>query len=971
MEINDANLQTLSEYLRQTLSPDPNIRRPAERFLESVEVNQNYPILLLNLIDKAGVDDTIRASGAIAFKNYVKRNWEILPDFPDRIHAQDRTAIKQLIVTLMLKAPPAIQKQLSDAVSIIGKHDFPNKWPELITEMTDKFATGDFHIINGVLHTAHSLFKRYRFEFKSQELWVEIKYVLDRIAKPLTDLLEATMNLTTVHAGNQAALKVIYGSLVLVCKVFLSLNSQDLPEFFEDNMKTWMTAFHTMLTTDVPCLHTGDAEEAGVLEQLRSEVCNCLAMYALKYDEEFGPYMPQFVTAVWGLLVGTGIQPKYDSLVSNALQFLATVAARNHYKHLFEDPNVLSSICEKVIIPNMDFRESDEELFAENAEEYIRRDIEGSDVDTRRRAACDLVRVLSANFEAKIFEIFGQYLQVMLEKYSSNPQQNWKAKDAALYLVTSLASRGATQKHGVTSTSELVSIPQFYKQHVAPELERPDVNALPVLKADALRYLMTFRAVLGAEVYTTATISHVIRHLSSNSVVIHTYAASTLEKSLIMRDSNGQPLLSKAHLAPVAGDLLSGLFGTLSHEESQENDYVMKAIMRSFSTLQEAALPFMGAALPRLTKALETVARNPSRPHFNHYLFETLCLAIKIVCKSDNNAITSFEEALFPLFEHILQQDVQEFIPYTFQMLSLLLELRAAGTGVPPPYMALFPCLLTPALWDKPGNVKPLMRLLCAFISKAANVLDQQQKLNGLLGVFQKMIASKVNDHEGFYLLQNLLIYYPMASLEPTLKQVFLLLFQRLSSTKTTKFVRGLIVWFSLFCARTSPDKLINIVDSIQAQMFGMVLQRVLITDLQRVSGALEIRLVAVGTARLLCESSEMITGQYRQYWKPLMEALVQLFELPADESLLPDDHYVEIEDTPGYQVAYSQLNYAAEGQLDPLPDVKDPVKFLAESLGRLSASNPAIVRENIMSLSPNFKLAIEKYLSQSGVQIA
>lgn len=68
------------------------------------------------------------------------------------------------------------------------------------------------------------------------------------------------------------------------------------------------------------------------------------------------------------------------------------------------------------------------------------------------------------------------------------------------------------------------------------------MNALPVLKADALRYLMTFRAVLGAEVYTTATISHVIRHLSSNSVVIHTYAASTLEKSLIMRDSNGQPL---------------------------------------------------------------------------------------------------------------------------------------------------------------------------------------------------------------------------------------------------------------------------------------------------------------------------------------------------------------------------------------------------------------------------------------------
>lgn len=43
-------------------------------------------------------------------------------------------------------------------------------------------------------------------------------------------------------------------------------------------------------------------------------------------------------------------------LVSNALQFLATVADRSHYRHLFEDPAVLSSICEKVIIPNMEFR---------------------------------------------------------------------------------------------------------------------------------------------------------------------------------------------------------------------------------------------------------------------------------------------------------------------------------------------------------------------------------------------------------------------------------------------------------------------------------------------------------------------------------------------------------------------------------------------------------------------------------------
>ena len=50
--------------------------------------------------------------------------------------------------------------QLSDAISIVGREDFPAKWPDLLSEMVSKFQTGDFHIINGVLRTAHSIFKR-------------------------------------------------------------------------------------------------------------------------------------------------------------------------------------------------------------------------------------------------------------------------------------------------------------------------------------------------------------------------------------------------------------------------------------------------------------------------------------------------------------------------------------------------------------------------------------------------------------------------------------------------------------------------------------------------------------------------------------------------------------------------------------------------------------------------------------------
>jgi exportin-2 (importin alpha re-exporter) len=84
---------------------------------------------------------------------------------------------------------------------------------------------------------------------------------------------------------------------------------------------------------------------------------------------------------------------------------------------------------------------------------------EGSDVDTRRRAACDLVKGLSRYFEPQITAIFGKYIESMLQKFYTNPSVNWKSKDAAIYLVTSLATRAKTAKHGITQTNQVQWIP--------------------------------------------------------------------------------------------------------------------------------------------------------------------------------------------------------------------------------------------------------------------------------------------------------------------------------------------------------------------------------------------------------------------------------------------------------------------------------------------------------------------------------
>ncbi|CAH2246370.1 jg27637 [Pararge aegeria aegeria] len=923
MEVTEENLATLANYLQQTLNLDPNIRRPAEKFLEGVEVNQNYAILLLHLIDKDSADLTIRVTAAITFKNYIKRNWPVEEDGVDRIHASDRATIKTLIVSLMLKSPVGVQRQLSDAVSIIGKSDFPEKWPGLISEMVEKFGTGDFHVINGVLRTAHSLFKRYRYEFKSQKLWEEIKHVLENIAKPLTDLFVATIDLTSKHANNPQALKVIYGSLVLICKVFYSLNLQDLPEFFEDNMSVWMPNLLNLLQVKVPCLETDDE---GVMEQLRTEVCECAALYALRYEEEFAPYAPAFVNAVWQVLLTTGADPKYDALVSNALNFLSKVAEKNNYKSLFEDPATLSSICEKVVIPNMQFRESDMELFEENPEEYVRRDIEGSDVDTRRRAASDLVSTLSVYYEDKMMSIFGQYVEMMLNKYVESGGSAWVGKDTALFLVTSLASRGATQAAGVTKASALVDLTSFAANH--------------------------------------------IQHITGRGVVC-TYAACTVEKLIAGK------MVPREVLEPHAPALLSALFASLGQQDnpSEHNEYVMKAVLRTLAVLREAALPYLGEALPKLAGMLAVVAKNPCKPHFNHYLFESLSLAVQLVVKSNPNAITAFEDALFPIFQEILQNDVQEFMPYVFQMLSLLLEMRGSGAGGAgdagaEAYAALLPCLVAPPLWEQTANVRPLVRLLCAFVATRSERVLADGKLNAMLGVFQKLIASKTNDHEGFYLIQTMLYKFGESVMQPYTKQIMSLLFQRLSSSKTTKYIRGLIAFLGFFSAHYGADTLIDLVDSVQGNMFAMYVERVLVPDLQKVTGELEIKSAAVGCVKLLCDSRHFREGGLARLWTPVLQALIDLFQLPPDETTSPEDHFIQVDDLPGYQPQYAQLSCAKSNTNDPLASIDDPIRYLAESLATVSRTYPGLLPPRVSALDEPHRKTLHRYLTVYNVQL-
>ncbi|CAG0917110.1 unnamed protein product [Notodromas monacha] len=933
MEVTDANIQVLCGYLQGTLNPDVKARKEAENFLVSVERNQNFPVLLLKLLTLQSVDAVIRQVAAVTFKNYVKRNWEV--DAEDHIHPSDRARVKELVVELMLQSPEGVRKQLRAAIQIIGAHDFPEKWPDLIKILVSKLASGDFGVINGALQTANSLFKRYRHEMRSDTLFLEMKFVITEMGPSLTALFLSTLALIREQEQNAAAVKILGHSLYIIAKVFNSLNSQDLPEYFEDNMVSWIPNFCELLSYSNPSLVSDSDTDPGHLEKLKAEICDIASLYAQKYGEEFEQYLGPFVTSTWNLLTTTSNALKYDSLVGSAIGFLSSVAYRVSNKNLFDDDATLASICEKVIIPNMEFRPGDQELFEDSPEEYIRRDVEGSDMETRRRAACELVRALSMYFETKITVIFTEYVNSMLSRYASNPENHWREKDAALYLVTSLVAKGKTEKSGVTKANALVDIKSFFSQHILPELADAQVDSRPVVKADCLRYVLVFRSLLDAELVRSA-IPPMVQHLSAKSIVSHSYAASAIEKILAMPEK----IVSAADLVSVMEPLLKNLFAILEVEGSKENEYAMLAIMRVLACLGDEVVPILAPLLPILLAKLAAAAQNPKNPRYNHYLMEALCCSIQAACKANPGAACdTFEASLFPVFQEILQKDVAEFVPYVFQILALLLEMRKKyKLALPDPYMALLGMLLLPDVWETHGNIPPLSRLLRGFVNLGEDRVVSAEKVPEFLRIFQRLIASKKFDGEGFYLVSTILeMPQGQSILHQHFRQIFTLIFTRLTQGRTPKFSKHLIVFASHFVTCLSPEALIEVIDGLQAGMFGMFLERVLFQESQKITRNEEKEVVVTGLTKLLaCEP--MATGKYAEKWGLTFTCLVNLLQLPSEtvnrSEVVALEHgegsYEDpFETNVGYHGSYSRLLFAGSGENFPFKNKVPCVKSL------------------------------------------
>ncbi|CAN8314309.1 unnamed protein product [Cochlearia groenlandica] len=951
MEWNPETLQFLSQCFLHTLSPVPEPRRAAERSLSEASDLPNYGLAVLRLVAEPSIDEQTRHAAAVNFKNHLRSRW--LPAADSGISPivdTEKEQIKTLIVSLMLSSSPRIQSQLSEALAVIGKHDFPKSWPallpELISSLQKAALSGDYTSVNGILGTANSIFKKFRYQFRTDDLFLDIKYCLQIFAAPLQEIVIKTdllIDSAASSGGSAAILKPLFESQKLCCRIFFSLNFQDLPEFFEDHMNEWMGVFKKCLSSNYPALES-TADGLALVDDLRSAVCENINLYMEKYEEEFQRFLNDFASAVWTLLRDVSKSPSRDQLATTAIKFLTTVSTSAHHA-LFAGDNVIKEICQSIVIPNVSLRDEDEELFEMNYIEFIRRDMEGSDVDTRRRIACELLKGLATNYKTQVTEVVSLEIKKLLSSFSTNPAAQWKDKDCAIYLVVSLATKKAG---GASVSTDLIDVQSFFVNIILPELQSQDVNSFPMLKAGSLKFLTMFRSHI-PKPFAMQLFPELVRFLKAESNVVHSYAASCIEKLLLVKDEGGKSRYVGGDISPFLLQLMTNLFDALKFTESEENQYLMKCIMRVLS-VAEISGDVAGPCIRGLTSVLSEVCKNPKNPIFNHYIFESVAVLVRRACERDISLISAFETSLFPSLEMILANDITEFLPYAFQLLSQLVELNRPPLS--PNYMQIFLLLLSPESWKRSGNVPALVRLLQAFLQKAPQEVTQENRLSQVLGIFEKLVSSPSTDEQGFYVLNTVIEYLDYNVIAPYMKGIWNALFTRLHNKKTIKFQKSLVIFMSLFLVKHGHAYLVETMNSVQPNVFTAILEHFWIPNLKLIMGTVEGKLTVVAATKLICESPALLDPSATKLWGKMLDSIVTLVSRPEQERHVEEPEMPEISENVGYTAAFVNLYNAGKKEEDPLKDIKDPKQFLVASLARLSSASPGrypqIIGENL-----------------------
>ena len=751
----------ISAVFQKTLSQDKSDREKSEQFLSQIKMDVNTLTTFFSYILNKSENIALRVSVCVFLKNYISdyfydSSYNAILNKNKIMDETSKNYFKENILELMLNAENELLPHIIEMVKIIvqGANGYLIIWPKLMDFIGDILNKHDSSKSRHIYNLITKIIKRYHIESKSDSLFREIIYTMDKICKPMTDdaiNIIKYFNSYNNNSNDEVMLQCLQ-MMNKIMSIFYSLNYQDFPEFFEDHLNEWITILNdTLLLPN----KTGEINNnispslRGLILKVKAKTLKNINLYYSNYYEDIEKYAQDLCGSVWTLMCKSKtISDNYSKLMKELLDFFKSGFQMGKINNLKIEQ--LNQIFEYIILPNLSLSSKEKEDFQENPVEFLKIEFEEYDMSSNKYFSINLLQIINNNFPDVNKMIISPKIIQLLNEYNSDKSKNWNKKLLAINLLFASCIKTFAQRFGVTELnpqSSFNDIDNLINEIFIKEFQ--DYKSPIIIQVYSLKFLSTFRLQITDKNKLGQIILMLIDILNKCGEITQNACLLCLDLIINMKDlqTRKSSTIEIINNDNIFNNLISSLLSFIS---KNTNIFAMRCFFRALKLTQDQKLQSLAESINTSMDAiLKLIIKNPQSDEFNFYFFETCALIMKkFEIKNINNAsdlslIKNFQNTLQNDLNLILQNNITDILGYSFQLFAFYLFLTNDNNEF---YQNILNNILTnDKMWDI--NMKylypPSIDYIKVILLTNKQFCENQQVIQLLFKICQTLIENK------------------------------------------------------------------------------------------------------------------------------------------------------------------------------------------------------------------------------------
>ena len=753
----------ISAVFQNTLNSDKAIRDNAERYLSQIKMDINALTTFFTYIINKSENLHLRISACVFLKNYIADYFYDSSDnaimHKEKIMDENsKNYFKENILQLMLNAENELLPNIIEMVKIIvqGANGYLIIWPKLMDFIGEILNKHDLSKNRHFYNLITKIIKRYHIESKSDSLFREIIYTMDKICKPMTDdAINIIKYFDTYNPSNDNDNQIMTQCLQIMNKImsiFYSLNYQDFPEFFEDHLTEWITILNDtlLLPNKTGDLTNINSSLLNLIFKVKAKTLKNINLYYSNYYEDIEKFAQNLCSSVWNLMCKNKIiDDNYSKLMKELLDFFKSGFQMGKINNLKIEQ--INQIFEFIILPNLSMSYQEKNDFQENPIEFLKIEFEEYDMNSNKYFSINLLQIIINNFPDVNKLIIAPKIVELLKEYNENKVNNWNKKLLAINLLFASCIKTFAQRFGVTELnpqSLYNDIDGLITEIFIKEFQTYDSPI--IIQVYSLKFLSTFRLQISDKNKLGQIILLLIDILNKCGEI--TQNACLLCLDLIINMKNLQTRESTTVEIINNNDIFNNLISSLLNFICKNtNIFAMRCFFRALKLTEDQKLQSLAESINNsMDTILKLITENHQNDEFNYYFFETCALIMKkFVIKnisnntSDLTLVKNFENSLQEDLDSILKKNITDLLGYSFQLFAFYLFLTNDNNAF---YQNILNNILTNRnMWDI--NMKylypPSIDYIKVILITNKQFCESQQIIEYLFAICQTLIENK------------------------------------------------------------------------------------------------------------------------------------------------------------------------------------------------------------------------------------